>query len=109
MSLSWFDGEDSYGMVDCRCFRWCRLNADIRVSNIARENRQLKDYVLLILLDEGIHKVQRQSLIEFVHRNDAKNAMELGWNVRQAAQSLALKYSDNALGINGLLWGLKKP
>ena len=72
-----------------------------------RENRQLTNYALLILLDEKAHEVQRASLADFVRASDAKNAGELGISVRLATQSLAARLYDTMLGVNGLLWKLK--
>jgi hypothetical protein len=71
------------------------------------ENRQLTNYALLILLDEKVHEAQRAGLADFVRASDAKNAGELGINVRLATQSLAARLNDTILGVNGLLWKLK--
>ena len=73
-----------------------------------RENRGLSNYVIGILLDEEIHRKQREGLIEFIRQSDAKNAAELSTNVYQATQSLAMKYSVNMLFIHARLWNLKK-
>jgi hypothetical protein len=72
-----------------------------------RENRELTNYALLILLDEKVHEVQRASLAEFVRVSDAKNAKELGTNVYLATSKLAARLSGNMLGVAGLLWKLK--
>ena len=74
-----------------------------------RENRQLMNYALLILLNDGVHKVQRDSLIEFIRQNDAKDFNELGWNVRRKMEAVVLKHFDNILGVNSLIWKFKKP
>ena len=73
-----------------------------------RENRGLTNYVIGILLDEEVYRKQREGLIEFIRQCDAKNATELDTDVRQAAQSLAMKYSVNMLFIHARLWNLKK-
>jgi hypothetical protein len=81
----------------------------ISVYRIAlRENRELTNYVLLILLEDGIHKVQSASLAELVRATDAKHAGDLSLKVRIAMQSLAAKLSATTMpGVNGMLWKLK--
>jgi hypothetical protein len=81
----------------------------INVYRIAlREIRELTNYALLILLDDGVHNVQRASLAEFVGATDAKHAGDLGVKVRVATHSLAAKlYENTVLGVNGRLWKLK--
>jgi hypothetical protein len=73
-----------------------------------RENRALANYVLLILLDDGVHDVQRNSLAEFVRTTEARNAADLKISVSLATTRLAEKLSDTGLGVAGLLWKLKK-
>ena len=72
-----------------------------------REGRHLTNYALLILLDEKVHGAQRASLAEFIRASDAKNASELGINVRLATHSLAARLYHTMLGVNGLLWKLR--
>jgi hypothetical protein len=72
-----------------------------------RENRNLANYVLLILLDQKIHTVQSKGLADLVRTIDAKNAGELGGRVYMATSQLAERLSGNMLGTYGLLWQLK--
>ena len=81
----------------------------ISVYRIAlRENRALTNFLLLILLDPKAHEAHRASLVEFVRATDAKNAGDLSIKTALATQSAAAKLHHTMLGVNGLLWKLKK-
>jgi hypothetical protein len=72
-----------------------------------RENRNLTNYALLILLDESVHASQRKALTEFVRTADAKNATELSGIMQSATTQFAERLADTMLGTRGLLWKLK--
>jgi hypothetical protein len=79
----------------------------IRIYRIAlRENRAITHYALLILLDEKVYRIQRDSLVEYVGASDAKRAIDLGTDVYLAIGRLAARV-ESPLGVAGLLWQLK--
>jgi hypothetical protein len=71
------------------------------------EGRHLRNYALLILLDEKVYAAQRKGLSDLVQSIDAKNAGELGSKVNLALDSLAARLGHTLLGVAGLLWKLK--
>jgi hypothetical protein len=71
------------------------------------EGRHLRNYALLILLDETVYAAQRRGLSDLVQSIDAKNAGELGSKVNLALDSLAARLGHTLLGVAGLLWKLK--
>jgi len=71
------------------------------------ESRHLRNYALLILLDESVYATQRKGLSDLARSIDAKNAGELGSKVNLALDSLAARLGHTLLGVAGLLWKLK--
>jgi hypothetical protein len=71
-----------------------------------RESRALTAYVLLILLDEGVHAAQRAGLVDYVRAIEARNKWDLYVKVGLATHRLAAKHSGPA--VVGLLWGIKE-
>ncbi len=72
------------------------------------EGRHLRNYALLILLDELVYVAQRKSLSDFVRTTDAKNAGDLKIKVSLAVDSLVERLGDKTLlGVAGLLWKLR--
>lgn len=71
------------------------------------EGRHLRNYALLILLDELVYAAQRKGLSDLVQNIDAKNAGELGSRVNLALDGLAARLGHTLLGVAGLLWKLK--
>jgi hypothetical protein len=71
-----------------------------------RENRQLTNYALLVLLDETVLSSQRKSLAEFARASNAKNAGELGSEAYLATTRLAGRL-PGYISIGGLLWKIK--
>jgi hypothetical protein len=71
------------------------------------ESRHLRNYALLILLDESICAVQRKGLSDLVRSIDAKNAGELGLKVNLALDQLVARLGHTLLGVAGLLWKLR--
>jgi hypothetical protein len=71
------------------------------------EGRHLRNYALLILLDESVYGAQRKGLSDLVHSLDAKNAGDLRIKVSLALDQLAARLGHTLLGVAGLLWKLK--
>ena len=72
------------------------------------EGRHLRNYALLILLDESAYAAQRKGLSNLVHSIDAKNAGDLKIKVSLALDSLVARLGDALLGgVAGLLWKLR--
>jgi hypothetical protein len=72
-----------------------------------KESRQLTNFALLILLDEGICAAQRKALTDLVRTIDARNAGDLGMKVNLATTQLAARLGHTLLGTAGLLWKLR--
>jgi hypothetical protein len=71
------------------------------------EGRHLRNYALLILLDDSVYAAQRKGLSDLVRSIDAKNAGDLGLKVNLALDKLAARLGHTLLGVAGLLWKLK--
>jgi hypothetical protein len=71
------------------------------------EGRHLRNYALLILLDQSVYNAQRQGLSALVRSLDAKNAGDLGLKVNLALDQLAERLGGTLLSVAGLLWKLK--
>jgi len=71
------------------------------------ESRDLTNFALLILLDEGVCTNQRKALTELVRSIDARNAGDLGAKVNLATVQLAARIGHTLLGTAGLLWKLR--
>jgi hypothetical protein len=71
------------------------------------EGRALRNYALLVLLDEGVYAVQRKGLTDLVRSIEAKDAADLGFKVYQSLDRLAERLRNTMLGVNGLRWKLK--
>jgi hypothetical protein len=72
-----------------------------------KESRDLTNFALLILLDEGVCTAQRKSLADLVRSIDARNAGDLGAKVNLATAQLAARLGHTLLGTAGLLWKLR--
>ena len=72
-----------------------------------REGRLLRNYALLLLLDERAYTVQRKGLHDLVQSINAKNAVDLGAQVHLSLDNLAARLAPTMLGVGGLLWKLK--
>jgi hypothetical protein len=90
----------SSGYSSCYSLRSYRKSLD--------ESRNLTNYALLILLDEGVCDAQRKALADFVHTIDARNAADLGAKVNLATTQLAARLGHTLLGTAGVLWKLKQ-
>jgi hypothetical protein len=73
-----------------------------------KESRDLTNFALLILLDEGVCADQRKALTELVRSIDARNGGDLGAKVNLATAQLAARLGHTLLGTAGLLWKLRK-
>ena len=71
------------------------------------EGRVLRNYALLLLLNEDVYAVQRKGLHDLVRSLAAKNAGDLGAQVHLSLDHLAARLGDALLGVNGMLWKLK--
>jgi hypothetical protein len=67
--------------------------------------------IIMVLLDDEIHKVQKKALIDFVNAlPPQKNYVELGSKVHKAICDLAINWKERDIpnGAAGLLWKLKQ-
>jgi hypothetical protein len=72
-----------------------------------RENRALGNYTLMLLLDEGVHAMQRKNLAELVRNIDARNTGDLFPKVKLSLDALAERLNINPLGVAAYLWKLR--
>jgi hypothetical protein len=73
-----------------------------------KESRDLTNFALLILLDEGVCANQRKALTQFVRSSDARDAADLRIKVSLATAQLAARLGHTLLGTAGLLWKLRR-
>jgi len=73
-----------------------------------RENRQLANYCLLLLLENEIYEIQKRKLVEFVGKDDSKRAIDLAVKVYIAIGRMAMSFTESGLLVAGLLWDVKQ-
>ncbi len=78
-----------------------------RISLRERENRQLKQYLLRLILQEEVYRAARIALSNFVASSDAMDAARLNLQVYKAVGKAAANISEHRLLVPQLLWELK--
>ena len=65
--------------------------------------------LILVLLDAGVHDAQRDSLVDFVAKTPATNALEFSQKAQAAFSAMAAKFAESSLlGVQGNLWKFKQ-
>src|SRR5436305_13527591 len=72
-----------------------------------KENRNITNFALMVLIDPGVYQAQRSSLIQFVRASSSQTASDLGLAAYLATGNLANKMHLSSLAVAGLLWQLR--
>ena len=73
-----------------------------------RENRQLTDYLLLLILNDEVYKAARINLSRVVASADANNPIQLNTLVSLATGKSAANMTKHGISVAALLWQLRK-
>ena len=72
------------------------------------EATRVNALLILVLLDDDVHKAQRNGPIDFVTNTPAKDALDLSNKVHASLCELAARMQSSVLGAHAYLWKLKQ-